>query len=112
MARIIAAATPLAGHVAPLRRIAAALAHRGHDVTFITGPQFSGDVQQAGLRFAALPGIAGYPPERQAEVHEGRRDIAPGPAQLNYDFIRVFYEPIPDSTQWCSKSSPRTPATR
>ncbi|HEX6525599.1 MAG TPA: hypothetical protein VF070_37150, partial [Streptosporangiaceae bacterium] len=96
MARIIVAATPIPGHVAPLRRIAADLAGRGHDIVFVTGSSFRDDIERAGLKFAGLSGIADYPPSRQAEVHDGRRNIPPGPAQLNYDFIHVFYEPVPD----------------
>jgi UDP:flavonoid glycosyltransferase YjiC (YdhE family) len=38
MTRIIIAATPVYGHVAPLRAIAANLVGRGYPVTFLTVP--------------------------------------------------------------------------
>jgi UDP:flavonoid glycosyltransferase YjiC (YdhE family) len=96
MARIVVAAVPIPGHVAPLRRIAADLTARGHDVTSVTGSQFVAEVEGAGLRFVPLSGIADYPPSRQAEVLHGRGELPPGPAQLNHDFTKVFYEPVPD----------------
>lgn len=111
MARIIVAATPIPGHVAPLRRIAVDLASRGHDIVFISGSLFRGDIERAGLRFASLSGIADYPPARQAEVLEGRRDIPPGPAQLNYDFTHVFYEPIPDQHDAVQRVLAEAPGT-
>jgi UDP:flavonoid glycosyltransferase YjiC (YdhE family) len=99
MTRIIVAVTPIPGHVAPLRRIAADLAGRGHDVVFVTGSLFEKAAKDVGLRFVRLSGIADYSPERQAEVMAGRAEIPPGPAQLNYEFIRLFYEPVPDQHQ-------------
>ncbi|WP_089248870.1 glycosyltransferase [Asanoa hainanensis] len=90
------AATPLFGHVTPVRRIAADLARRGHDVVFATGPEFRDQVEEAGLRFVALSGIAAYGPERQREVHDGRVHLTPGPEQLDFDFTEVFYRPIPE----------------
>lgn len=112
MARIIVAATPIPGHVAPLRRIAIDLARRGHDIVFITGSLFRDGIEHAGLRFAGLSGIADYPLSRQAQVHEGRRAISPGPTQLNYDFIHVFYEPVPDQHETVQRvlaEAPNTP---
>ncbi len=44
MTRVVIAAIPLAGHVAPLRPIAADLGARGHDVVFVTGPSFEDQV--------------------------------------------------------------------
>ncbi|QIQ03002.1 glycosyltransferase [Streptomyces liangshanensis] len=94
MARILVASVPIPGHVGPLRRIAADLAGRGHDVTFVTGSQFADSAEAAGLRFVALSGIADFGPERQAEVYAGRGALRPGPEQLDYDFVKVFYEPV------------------
>lgn len=59
--RILVAAVPIREHVVPLRRIAADLAQRGHDITFVTGSQFRESVEKAGLRFVSLSGIADYP---------------------------------------------------
>lgn len=80
----------------PLLRIAADLGSRGHDVVVVTGSLFRESVENSGLRFVGLPGIANYDVERQQQVMEGRAHIAPGPAQLDYDFTHAFYEPIPE----------------
>ncbi|WP_329460577.1 nucleotide disphospho-sugar-binding domain-containing protein [Streptomyces sp. NBC_01497] len=94
MTRILVAAVPIPGHVGPLWRIANDLAGRGHDVTFVTGAQFRETARAGGPRFVALSGIAGFDTERQIEVFEGRRGLQPGPQQLDYDFIKMFYEPV------------------
>lgn len=60
MTRILAAAVPVPSHAATVRRVAADLARHGHDVTFVSGPQFREPAEQAGLRFVPLPGIAGF----------------------------------------------------
>jgi UDP:flavonoid glycosyltransferase YjiC (YdhE family) len=112
MPRIVVAAVPIPGHVTPLRRIAVELKNRGHDVVFVTGSAFASEIDNSGLRFVALSGIADYPPSRQEEVLLGRGALPPGPAQLNYDFVKVFYEPIPeqhDTLQRVLAEEPDTP---
>lgn len=96
MTRILAAAVPVPSHAATVRRVAADLASRGHDVTFISGPQFREPAEKAGLRFVPLPGSAGFPALREAEYFQARAKLPPGPPQLDYDFTRLFYEPVPD----------------
>ena len=96
MTRILAAAVPVPSHAATVRRVAADLAGRGHDVTFVSGPQFGEPAEKAGLRFVPLQGIAGFPALREAEYFQARAKLPPGPPQLDYDFTRLFYEPVPD----------------
>ena len=111
MTRILVAAVPIPGHVGPLRRIASDLARRGHEVTFVTGANFREAVEASGLRFVGLSGIADPSPERMAEVFEKRADLLPGPQQLDYDFTKVFYEPVPDQHA-SSRCSPKLPTSR
>lgn len=55
MARYLLAVSPLRGHVLPMVNVGAGLKSLGHDVTVLTGTEFAGDVDHAGLRMAALP---------------------------------------------------------
>jgi UDP:flavonoid glycosyltransferase YjiC (YdhE family) len=96
MARILVAAVPHVGHATPLRRIAVDLAARGHDVVFLSGPAFGDALAGTDVRFVALQGIADGSAERMAQIVAGRSEIPEGPAMLNYEFIKAFYEPIPD----------------
>ncbi|MEU7852100.1 hypothetical protein AB0B69_32405, partial [Micromonospora parva] len=96
MTRILVAAVPVPSHAATMRRIAADLAERGHDVTFVSGVEYREPAEKAGLTFVPLQGIAGSPAWREEEVLAGRVALPPGPEQLNYDFMKLFYEPVPD----------------
>lgn len=96
MTRILAAAAPVPSHAGAIRRIAADLANRGHDVTFLSGSRFREQAERAGLRFAALEGIAAHPAWREAEILAGRAGLAAGPEVLNYEFTELFYKPIAD----------------
>ena len=92
MARLLFASTPLYGHFAPLRSIATDLVARGHDVTFITGTAFEGDVRAAGARFVPFSGAA----DVQLEDLAAERDqLAPGLEQLSFDLQRIFIDPVP-----------------
>jgi short chain dehydrogenase len=69
--------------------------------------------EEAGLRFAPLQGIAGFPALREAGYFEARAKLPPGPPQLDYDFTRLFYEPVPDqhaTLQRLPAEQPDTPA--
>ena len=66
--RVLVAAMPLAGHVAPMTAVAAELVRRGHDVVAYTGAKF-------GPRFAAV-GATWLPWERAPDFEES--DLAAG----------------------------------
>jgi UDP:flavonoid glycosyltransferase YjiC (YdhE family) len=112
MPRILVASSPIPGHATPLRRIAVDLAARGHDVVFLSGTAFDQALDGTGVRFAALRGIANDPLERRAEIEAGRAGVPEGPAMLNYEFIKHFYEPIPEqyaAVQRVLAEAPDTP---
>lgn len=93
MAHVILAATPVYGHVAPLRDIAADLVARGHGVTFLTGAAFRPLAESTGSRFVALPGwpqIDAANPDAFPE----RASIPPGPAQIDFDLRHFFIDPM------------------
>ncbi|MFP3712285.1 glycosyltransferase [Puerhibacterium sp. TATVAM-FAB25] len=50
MASIMLTAMPFAGHVRPVRAVAAELVRRGHDVRVYTGRPYAGQVEAAGAR--------------------------------------------------------------
>ena len=95
MAKIIVAAPPVPGEVAPLLQIARGLTARGHQVTVLTGSGFRSAVKQAGLTFASLAGAADYDARQIASAPE-RTSLPPGPAQLNHDWINLFVNAMPD----------------
>jgi UDP:flavonoid glycosyltransferase YjiC (YdhE family) len=95
MTRIIIAATPIYGHVAPLRMIAADLVRRGEQVTFLTGSGFRASVEQTGARFVALPGEADYDIAELIARHPERAELAPGVPALSWDLTHLFIKPIP-----------------
>jgi UDP:flavonoid glycosyltransferase YjiC (YdhE family) len=95
MTRIIIAATPIYGHVAPLRVIAADLVRRGEQVTFLTGSGFRASIEETGARFVTLPGEADYDIAELIARHPERAELAPGPAALSWDLTHLFIEPIP-----------------
>lgn len=92
MSKLLLACTPLFGHVSPVRSVAADLAARGHDVTFLTGAAFKDDVLAAGARFVPFHGAADV---RLEDLAVERDRHAPGPDQLNFDMHRVFIDPVP-----------------
>ncbi|WP_236795248.1 nucleotide disphospho-sugar-binding domain-containing protein [Amycolatopsis sp. GM8] len=95
MTRIIIAATPIYGHVEPLRPIAADLVRRGEQVTFLTGSGFRASVEETGARFAALPGEADYDIAEFLARHPERTELEPGPPAISWDLINLFIKPIP-----------------
>lgn len=95
MAKLIVAAPPVPGEFGPLLQIARALAERGHQVTVLSGSLFREAVEGAGLRFASLAGAADYDIREHVAAREAA-GTAPGPEQLNFDWIHAFVNPMPD----------------
>ncbi|MFY9587341.1 MAG: nucleotide disphospho-sugar-binding domain-containing protein, partial [Actinomycetota bacterium] len=59
--KIVCATLPGPGHGHPMLAVAAALARRGHDVTFISGEAHRADPPAVGARFELLPSAGGSP---------------------------------------------------
>ena len=95
MTRILIAATPIYGHVAPLREIAADLVRRGEQVTFLTGSSFRASIEDTGARFVALPAEADYDIAQLRIRYPERAELPPGPQALSWDLTHLFIEPIP-----------------
>lgn len=92
MARLLFVATPIYGHFAPLRSIAADLIGRGHDATFITGAAFEDAARSTGARFVPFHGAADID---VAAIVRDRADMPPGPDQVNHDMMGGFIAPVP-----------------
>lgn len=92
MARLLFVSSPLYGHFAPLRSIAADLVARGHEATFLTGSAFEGDVLRSGARFVPLSGSADL---RMEELAVERDQVPVGLEQLNWDMQHIFIDPVP-----------------
>ena len=96
MTRVIIAATPIYGHVAPLRMIAAGLVRRGNQVTFMTGARFRASVEATGATFAALPPEADYDPAELPSLYSPEyADLEPGPQKLAFEVREMFIKPVP-----------------
>ncbi|WP_433514770.1 glycosyltransferase [Nonomuraea sp. CA-143628] len=95
MSKILVAATPVHGHVAPLLTIAADLVRRGHEVTVLTGARFKDRTEAVGAFFTALPEEADYDERYMDQEFPERNLFSPGPAQLGFDVKHIFGDPIP-----------------
>jgi UDP:flavonoid glycosyltransferase YjiC (YdhE family) len=95
MGKLIMAAAPLYGRVAPMRAIAAELRRRGHDITFLTGSMFREFVEGSGVSFVPLTGVADFDIGRLDELVPGRASTPSGPQRTGMDLQRLFVEPIP-----------------
>jgi UDP:flavonoid glycosyltransferase YjiC (YdhE family) len=95
MSKIIIATPPIPGEVRPLLQLARELAERGHQITFVTGGRFRASVEQFGLTFVPTTGAADFDDRVHNESPE-RKQLAPGPQMLNWDWINNFINPIPE----------------
>jgi len=95
MVKIIVAAPPITGELSPLLQLARGLAERGHHITVVTGSRFRADVENAGLAFTPVTGLADFDDRLFGEDPQ-RAKLAPGPQMLNYDWIHAFVNPMPD----------------
>jgi UDP:flavonoid glycosyltransferase YjiC (YdhE family) len=95
LSRIIIAATPMYGHVAPLRIVAADLQRRGHDIIFVTGSIFREAVESDGLRFVPFTGTADYDSTNMSEAFPARVGLT-GIADLDFTIRHVFTDAVPE----------------
>ena len=95
MAKIIIAAPPITGELSPLLELGRGLSGRGHQITVVTGSRFRADVEDAGLGFTPVTGLADFD-DRLLGEDPARAGLAPGPEMLNYDWIHTFVAPLPD----------------
>ncbi|SDI63491.1 glycosyltransferase [Nonomuraea jiangxiensis] len=95
MPKIVIAATPVHGHVAPLLTVAADLVKRGHEVTVLTGAKFKERAEAIGAFFTALPEEADYDEGQMDRAFPERDLLPPGPARTGFDIKHIFGDPVP-----------------
>jgi UDP:flavonoid glycosyltransferase YjiC (YdhE family) len=93
MTRIIIAATPVYGHVAPLILIAVDLVAQGHHVTFLGGSAFKSAIEKTGASFAQLASDADFDLSNPA-AFPARALLPAGPAQMDFDLRHLFIDPL------------------
>ncbi|GGN44933.1 glycosyl transferase [Streptomyces fuscichromogenes] len=86
------AASPVYGHFAPLKRVAAFLAGRGHDVTLLSHEQFR-PMAGENVRYEAFTGEAGIDVE-QAHAEPERLAIPAGPERFAWDMRNIFVKAV------------------
>lgn len=95
MTKVILAAVPFQGHVAPVLTVAADLVGRGHEVVVYTGSQFEQRALATGARFHAIPAEADFD-DRNLDAHFPARAALPaGPAQIAFDLKEIFLGRVP-----------------
>ncbi|WP_316528446.1 nucleotide disphospho-sugar-binding domain-containing protein [Kitasatospora brasiliensis] len=111
MSRILVAATPVNGHTGPLLRIAAHLVELGHEVAFLGGARFAAQAAATGAVFHSLPPEADYDDRDFDASFPSRRSVPPGPAQVAWDIMHVFGDPLPSQLFALHKLLAEFPAT-
>jgi UDP:flavonoid glycosyltransferase YjiC (YdhE family) len=92
---ILVAASPVYGHFAPMRTVAAFLADRGHTVALLSHESFRESVEAAGVRFVPFTGTAARDTESISSAPE-RLAIAPGPERFAWDMRNLFVAAMED----------------
>jgi UDP:flavonoid glycosyltransferase YjiC (YdhE family) len=94
---VLICASPVYGHVMPLRAIARALIQRGYDITFLTGSDYKQSIQSIGATFVPLTGEAEITEEIIEEWHEAFKKLSPSTKDLVNR--RAFIDVIPSQHQ-------------
>lgn len=94
MARFLIGCSPIHGHLAPLLRVAGNLVERGHEVTVLTGSRFTEAVTATGAAHVSLPAACDYD-DRDLDGCFPGRAAKRGPARINFDASRVFFDAVP-----------------
>jgi MGT family glycosyltransferase len=106
---ILICSTPVPGHVNPMLTIGRHLHRVGHHVIFNTGEVFRAQIESAGLRFAALEGLANFDYRRLHDAFPERKNFKPGPDRMAHDFKFGFGRTIPDQYQVIRRLMQETP---
>jgi MGT family glycosyltransferase len=94
VAKVLIAACPPVGHVAPLLNVAHGLVNRGNDVGFLTSARHAGKVRAVGATPYPLPYGADYDDSSLDVDLPGRAETS-GVTRVNFDVKHVFVRPLP-----------------
>lgn len=92
--RLLVAATPMPGHVAPLVGAARGLVARGHQVIFNTGSVFKSGIETIGAHFVPLHADIDYDYRNIDQRFPERAQLPPGPAQMLWGVKHLFADSI------------------
>jgi UDP:flavonoid glycosyltransferase YjiC (YdhE family) len=87
MPKILICATPVYGHVMPLRAVGRELIARGYDVTFLTGSDYKQSIEDIGATFVSLTGESDLTEDRIESFHGLiRSEHPPSKDEINQRF--------------------------
>lgn len=95
MSKVVIAANPFHGHVAPLLSIARDLVARGHEVVVYTGARFEERALATGARFRALPPDVDFDDRNIDAYFPAVAAVPPGPAREALAVHQIFVAPVP-----------------
>ncbi|PVH83676.1 glycosyltransferase family 1 protein [Cadophora sp. DSE1049] len=73
-------ATPVYGHVMPIRAVAKRIIAKGYNVTFLTGSEYQEKIESIGARFVSLQGDADFTEDKIAMMVKEFLDVIPPPS--------------------------------
>ncbi|KAH7356946.1 putative UDP-glucuronosyltransferase 2A3 [Rhexocercosporidium sp. MPI-PUGE-AT-0058] len=76
---ILLCATPVYGHVMPIRAVAKQIIARGYNATFLTGSEYQESIECIGAKFVALKGDADFTKDKIAEMVKEFLEAVPAP---------------------------------
>jgi len=95
MTRVLIATVSAAGHIAPGLGIARALVRRGHEVAWYTGRRYQAAVESTGARYLPMRAARDLDHAELDAHFPGRAELRGGLAQLEFDMLHLFIDPIP-----------------
>jgi UDP:flavonoid glycosyltransferase YjiC (YdhE family) len=93
VSHILFCVTPTPGHVNPLILLAKHLRSRRHSILFQTAEVFKGQIEAAGLEFAAFQGLANHDYRESKKIWPELATAEPGVPQLNA-YMRMIADRI------------------
>ncbi|KAK5125382.1 hypothetical protein LTR85_000491 [Meristemomyces frigidus] len=89
---VVMVATPLYGHVRPMRSLARSLTKRGYHVTFIAGHTFKKSLEAIdSVEYVQLQGNADVDPDRLDDFFPGRSELPKDVMVMLWDLEHIFF---------------------
>jgi UDP:flavonoid glycosyltransferase YjiC (YdhE family) len=96
MSSVILAAPGVPGELNPILELARDLLARGHEVVVVTNTMFGPAVTAIGARFVAVGGACDLDEHGLSALLSEGAALTPGPELLNFQWSRLFADPIAD----------------
>ncbi|CZT00493.1 hypothetical protein WAI453_009303 [Rhynchosporium graminicola] len=92
---LVIGATPVYGHIMPLRSISKALIARGYEITFVSASHFRPVLEELGCDYVSIKGYGDFYEEDFEKLFSERGKLVQGPSQLAYDIENIFIKAMP-----------------